>query len=713
MIKSVGPVTLQGTGTDDLAFRSMMFFEGMSQPFHFGLDVLSDKPDLDANTYLGQPLSVILEIEKKAPRVFSGIVTEFGLHGSVGENTLYRIELRPWLWLLQLVSNCRIFQNETVPDIVMAVFRKHGFSDVELRLSAPHKPRLYVVQYRESDFNFVSRLLEEEGIYYYFSHAPGQHLLVLCDSLAAHDPTPGFETLPYYPPDPNRLATGDSIDRWQVKHRVESGAYALRDFNFEAVRLDMDAPAENAAQHGHGAYEVFDYPGGYVDNELGKATAKRRLQEAQATRRRAEAQSNARGLALGALLTLEKHPVAAQNRQYLILSLRGEVRSHALESGHDEQPDADVYRCDFECLDIELPYQPPRVTPRPLVHGAQTAIVVGEKNSEIFTEDYGRVKLQFHWDRESPGNEESSCWVRVAQRWAGSGFGAVFTPRIGQEVLVEFLEGDPDRPIVTGSVYNSDNKPPYLPLNPTQSGVKTRSTLKGAEDNFNEIRFEDKKGAEQLFVQAEKDHTINVKNNRSATVGAADSISVGASRSVSVTKDLTTTVGTGGAAQSTLTVTGKHNVDVSDTIEVTAVTHIKLTVGNSTLMMTPDFIELISGGKSSIKLDINAFTQSSGGSSVLLDANACMTANGEAQVLLDANALMTSKGKSKVLLDGDATLDSASGTANVTAAVKVALAGASSGKVDLEAAGATVSGPKVSVSGASLTEVSGAVVKIN
>jgi type VI secretion system secreted protein VgrG len=266
---------------------------------------------------------------------------------------------------------------------------------------------------------------------------------------------------------------------------------------------------------------------------------------------------------------------------------------------------------------------------------------------------------------------------------------------------------------VTGSVYNSDTKSPYLPLNASQSGIKTRSTLKGTSDNFDEIRFEEKKGGEQFFMQAEKDHTINVKNNRAATVGAADSISVGASRSASVTKDLTTTVGTGGAAQSKLTVTGKHNVDVSDTIEITAVTHIKLTVGTSTIMKTPTFIELVSGGKSLIKLDTNAFAKSSGGSTVLLDTNATMTANGKAQVLLDANALMTSSGNSKVLLDGDATMDSASGTANVTAAVKVALAGANSGKMDLEASGCAVAGPQVSVSGASLTQVSGAVVKIN
>ncbi len=713
MDKSVGPVTLDGTGAEDLAFRSMEFFEAISTPFRFTLDALSDKADLEAKTYLGQVLTVTLEIEKKDPRIFSGVVTEFGLVGSVGENTLYHLQLEQWLALLQLASNCRIFQDQAVPDIVLAVLRKHGFSDVDLRLSMPHLPRPYVVQYRESDFNFVCRLMEDEGIYFYFLHAPGQHTLVLCDSLAAHEPAPSCDKLPYFPPDPNRRLTIDSVDQWQVRSRIESGKYVLRDYNFETAPKPIEVDDDNPAEHDQGSFEVFDYPGEYKDEGAGKPIAKRRLEELQATRSRAEGRSNARGLLVGALLTLEKHPVTTQNREYLVLSLHGSVSSHALDSAYEGADEGDVYLCSFECIDTKLPYQPPRRTARPLVHGTQTAKVVGDEKSEIFTDDYGRVRLQFHWDRDSPGNQDSSCWVRVAQAWAGSGFGAVFTPRVGHEVLVDFLEGDPDQPIVTGSVYNSVNKPPYLPLNASQSGIKTRSTLKGADSNFNEIKFEDKIGEEQFFMQAEKDHTINVKNNRSATVGAADSISVGASRSVSVTKDLSTTVGTGGAAQSTLTVTGKHNVDVSDTIEVTAVTHIKLTVGGSTLMMTPDFIELISGGSSSMKLDINAFTKSSGGSTVLLDANACMTANGKAQVLLDANALMTSQGNSKVLLDGDATMDSASGSANVTGAVKVALAGASSGMVDLEAAGATVSGPKVTVSGASLTEISGAVVKIN
>lgn len=690
----------------------MEFFEGVGTTYRYTIDVLSDKPDLEAKAYLGQALSVILEIEQKDPRIFSGIVTEFGLLGSVGENTLYRVVVQPWLALLRLVSNCRIFQEQTVPDIVLAVFRKHGFSDVELRLSMVHEARPYVVQYRESDFNFVCRLLEDEGIYFHFVHAAGQHTLVLCDSLSAHEPAPSCPKLPYFPPDQHRRLSIDFVERWHVNSRVEPGRHALRDFNFEAASADKDSKFENAAEHDNGAYEVYDYPGIYAETGKGEAIAKRRLQELQATRTRAEGITNARGMLVGALLTLEQHPIAAQNRQYLVLTMSGSVRTHALESG-PELGDKGVYMCNFECIDTELPYQPPRRTPKPIVHGAQTATVRGAKGSEIFTDDYGRVRLEFHWDRYSPGNEDSSCWVRVAQPWAGSGFGAVFTPRVGHEVLVEFLEGDPDRPIVTGSVYNSDNKPPYLPLDASQSGIKTRSTLKGSADNFNEIRFEDKLGQELFFMQAEKDHSINVKNNRSATVGAADAITVGASRSVSVTNNLSVKVGTGGAAESTLHVTGTHRTDATDTVDVQAPNHIKLTCGKSSITLTDGKIELVVGGGGKIVIDGNVLSESMDGSRVLLDPNAFMKASGKASLLLDQNACLTSSGNSQALLDGDVTLKSSTGACNVEGATKVALQGGKVSQLDLEAAGATLGSPTTKVTGKGLTEITGPMVKIN
>jgi type VI secretion system secreted protein VgrG len=333
------------------------------------------------------------------------------------------------------------------------------------------------------------------------------------------------------------------------------------------------------------------------------------------------------------------------------------------------------------------------------------------------------VKVKFPWDRYVPKDEENaSCWVRVAQLWAGSGFGAQHIPRIGQEVLVEFLEGDPDRPIIVGRVYNFDNKPPYdLPKNQSQSGIKSRSTKGAGPNNFNEIRFEDAKGQEELFMQAEKNQTTNVKNNRAATVGANDSVSVGGDRSVSVTGNLAVTVSGGGksAVHSSHSVTGKYNLHASDTIEEDAPTHIKLTCGDSYILMEPGKITMYAGGKAMIVLDQHVAATSSDNSVVVLDANAFMASNKGGQVLLDANVAAQSNGKASVVLDSNATITSTSGDVNVggtnvTVNGKTNVnAGAGGSSLSLAAAGASMSGTKATVAGTAVTEITGAMVKIN
>jgi type VI secretion system secreted protein VgrG len=331
------------------------------------------------------------------------------------------------------------------------------------------------------------------------------------------------------------------------------------------------------------------------------------------------------------------------------------------------------------------------------------------------------VRIQFHWDREGKSDDTSTCWVRVAQMWAGARWGSMYIPRIGHEVIVQFLGGDPDRPIITGSVYNNSNMPPYtLPDNKTQSGIKSRSTLGGGANNFNEIRFEDKKGSEELFMQAEKNKTVKVKNDRSATIGANDSISVGGDRSVHVTGNLAVTVDGGGKSpnHSSHSVTGKYNLHASDTIEGDAPTHIKLTCGGSSILIEPDKITLMAGGQAVVVLDANVLVQSSAGSAIVLDANAFTKASGGGTVLLDANVLAQSKAVSQLLLDGNSTLTSKAdvkvGGANVELSgdQKVAANGGGA-ELELSAAGANLSGSKVGVSGQSMTEITGAVVKIN
>lgn len=622
--------------------------------------------------------------------------------GKQAERYVYRLRLRPWLWLLSRHTDCRIFQDLSVPDIVKIVFRGRGFDAVEQRLSQGYSVRRYTVQYRETDLNFVQRLLEDEGIYYFFRHERGNHTLVLCDSLSGQEKTPFHEVVPHLPPDRHRGALLDYLEHWEGVWDVESGAVAMRDYDFEDPGADLEVTKASLEGHPHDDFEVFDYPGSYTERQLGETYAAMRLEEARATAQRCQAHGSARGLLVGSNFTLSEHPDPAQNREYWVLSQEATLRGHALESGGIT---GDHFRNSIVAIPSDRQYRPPRVTRKPRIYGAQTAKVVGAAGKEISTDEYGRVKLQFHWDRRSKGNLDSSCWVRVSQAWAGGKFGAMHIPRIGQEVIVEFLEGDPDRPIVTGRVYNRDQMPPYaLDSSQTQSGIKSRSTPGGEEANFNELRFEDKKGEEELFMHAEKNKTVKVKNNRSASVGADDAVSVGGNRTETVDHDRTVTVGKAGAAKSRLDVTGCH--------DETATEYIKLDVQGTYIEIKPSSITLQvkDGGK--VVIDANVLAQAKGEGQLELTADAVLTAKGKAGLALSDKVLASSAGESKLQLDGDATL---TGKANVsvTGAKKASFTGGQSSQIDLEPAGATMSSNKTKLKGEAMAEITGAVVKIN
>jgi type VI secretion system secreted protein VgrG len=543
MTPSKGPITLDPPAEgQSLIFRAMTANEELGRLFRYDLELLSQEPNLKATDLLGQPMTVHLEVRGGDIRHFNGYVTEFSLAGSAGNYALYHLTLRPWLWFLSRTANCRIFQGKSIPDILKLIFRDHGMTDFEEALAGTYAARDFVVQYRETDFNFVSRLMEQEGIYYFFKHDDGKHTMVLADSYSAHDPAPGCDSLPYFPPDEHRDDAIDYVDRWETSHQVQTGAYALTDFDFHRPHASLLTKLSVPNEHPKADFEVFDYPGDYALTNNGQDYVRIRLEEINTDFARADGETNARGLLVGSLLTLTEHPVEEQNREYLVVSGRHRMRTHDPESGH-ELPDEEVYRCAFRVIESSRPYRPARITRKPVVHGPQTAIVVGKSGEEIWTDDFGRVKVKFHWDRFAKGDETSSCWIRVAQVWAGGGWGGIHIPRIGQEVIIEFLEGDPDCPIITGRVYNADNMPPYaLPGNQTQSGLKSHSTKGGSASNFNELKFEDKKGSEQVHFQAEKDLETLVKNNESHTVGAARTISVGATENHTVTSDRTKTV---------------------------------------------------------------------------------------------------------------------------------------------------------------------------
>jgi type VI secretion system secreted protein VgrG len=480
------------------------------------LELRSHDHQVRIEDVLGQALTVHLDLPGGGRRHFDGVVTTFVYDGDSGGQAVYRAELRPWLWLLTLGSDCRIFQGRSVPEIVKQVFRDRGFTDFEERFLGGYAKRDYCVQFRESDFDFVSRLLEEEGIYYFFRHEAEQHTLVLCDGYASHEPVDGYEELRYVPPGAGGEEGREHVDSWRITKEVRPGACALTDFDFEHPRATMGARASIPREHGAADAELFDFPGGYGQEQGGELRAAVRLEALQARHEIVEGGTNARGLAVGGLFTLKDHPREDQEGEYLVVAADYTLTATELETvgALHEEP---TFHADFRAMPSFTPFRSARTTPRPVVRGLQTALVVGPAGEEIWTDEYGRVKVQFHWDRRGNADEESSCWIRVAQSWAGAEAGALTVPRIGQEVLVDFLEGDPDRPVIVGQVYNAACRPPYHPdEHPTITTLKTLSSKGGR--GFNELRIEDKAGAEQVFVHAARNLDLRVENDRFETV---------------------------------------------------------------------------------------------------------------------------------------------------------------------------------------------------
>lgn len=505
-------------GGEVLRLRRMTGREEIGRLFEYHVELESDDRKVTLSNVVGKRMTAHIDLPSGAVRHINGVVTRFAHDGEHGRSARYRAILRPWLWLLTLRAGCRIFQNKSVPDIIQAIFREHGLTDFKATLTGTYPVCEYRVQYRESDFAFVSRLMEEHGIYYFFTHTDGKHTMVLADAYGAHAPQHGCTQVPYFPRDLHDARRGEHIDSWAIAEDLEPGACMLEDFDFVKPKADLKVKLVSSNKLAKAAFEIYDYPGAYEKNADGESLVRVRLEELYAQQELALGEANVRGLAAGALFTLKGFPRDDQNREYLLVATELDMRAGNYESGAAEPGDP-VFRTSFSAIDSHRPFRSARTTHRPVVQGPQTAIVVGKAGEEIWTDAHGRVKLQFHWDREGKADEKSSCWVRVSQVWAGGKWGAIHIPRIGQEVIVEFLEGDPDRPIVTGRVYNGDNHVPYaLPANQTQSGIKSRSSKGGAEANFNELRFEDKKGTELVNFQAEKDLTSLVKNDELRTV---------------------------------------------------------------------------------------------------------------------------------------------------------------------------------------------------
>lgn len=659
--------------TDTLLLVRFEGREAVSSPFEFDLELLSERNDIAPDEVLRKPMWIELELPDGSKRHYSGICNRFSQGATDAMLTSYTATIVPWVWFLSLRRDCRIFQEMTPQDIIAKVFSDAGYSDFDDKSSSRPR-REYCVQYRESDLNFVHRLMEEEGIFYLFEHTAGGHKLVMVDAISSVPTVPGSANV-RMTDDPG--ATEDAVRRFDLQHSARIGKVTYRDYDHLQPSFTLESSLS-----GEAGEEAYDYaPGRYVTREGGEALAQYELEAEEALREEGIGSGNARQLVAGNRFTLAEHPNARANQEYLLLEVRhsgdgGDYRSSGATTAMD-------YQNSFQCIPASLPYRPRRITAKPIVRGSQTAVVVGPAGEEIYTDNHGRVKLQFHWDRVGKKDENSSCWIRVSHPWAGKGWGAVSIPRIGQEVIVDFLEGDPDQPIVVGRVYNAEQTPPFaLPDNAMVSGIKSNSTPGGG--GYNGIELNDTKGKEKVSMHAqynmdttvENDQTLTVHNNRTATVDVDETMSVGANQKLSV------------GGNQTIEVSGNQEEKVSGnrTDEVSG-NEDRTVSGSQTFSIGGDRTVEV-GGNDSITAGANM--EHSAGANLDLAGGANVTINAGANAALEAAANVDIAGNAMV---------------NVTAGAKISLS----------AGGSTIEiGPDgIKITAAAIVSINGMLVKIN
>ena len=524
-------------GKDVLLLRAVRGSEGISRLFRFHVELLSTNNSIDYKKMLGQKVTITFLLNDDQKRYISGRVSSFSQGATDQRFTYYQAEIVPWMWFLSRAADCRIFQNKKVADILEEVFKDAGFQDYKLSLQGSYDPLVYCVQYRETHLNFVSRLMEEYGIFYYFEHEKEKHTLVLADSKSAYKPCPHQESA-LYDYSASAIERQDVVQGWELGEELHTGKYALNDYNFETPSTDLNVNVPSATiVGGNDKFEVYDYPGDYTKKGEGDHLVKLRIEEEETPHVVVHGNGICRAFTSGYRFDLKEHTRKEQNKAWLLTDVQHSATvGDAYHTAHGGGGEGETYSNQFVCIPALVPFRPPRHTPKPFVQGPHTAVVVGPSGEEIYTDKYGRVKVQFFWDRKGKKDENSSCWVRVSQPWAGKNWGAIWNPRIGQEVIVDFLEGDPDRPIITGRVYNADQTVPYkLPDKQTVSTFKSRSSKGGGDKNYNELRFEDNKDKEQVFLQAERDLDVQVKKESRENVGQSRHLIVGKDQKEKVT----------------------------------------------------------------------------------------------------------------------------------------------------------------------------------
>lgn len=558
-------------GKDDLYLTRFSATEAISQLFTISASMYTVGTKISLDDLIGQPVCIKLRKANKflfpiAPRYFHGVVSHIESSGSRTSSTDdkedyidYHLTIQPAISFMKKRTNCRIYQNKSVIDIITDLFAQHEIAFTN-KTTSTYEKYDYCVQYQESDLDFVNRLLQQEGIFYFFEHTDAAHTLILADSATTYEKNTDFLVDCY-----SGTLAESHVAHWQGGLNMTSGAFAQKGYDFTQPKKFPSGDHVIATMPSQEKYEVYDYIGESEFNKRAQPVANIRLEALQKDMNKSTGQGDCRGFEVAKLFQFYNHEDSRYEGQTYVITAMRTVASQPNQSGAS-QSGGDIYRNDFECVPEKTIYRPTALRNKPLISGVQTAIVTGEAGDEILVDKYGRVKVQFHWDREGKNDSKSSCWIRVAQNWAGNKWGAFFFPRVGQEVLVDFINGDPDQPIISGAIYNADLMPPYtLPDKKTQSGIKSHSTKQGAADNFNELRFEDEKGKELLFFQAEKDHELNVKNDQKDTIG----------------NDRTTLVNN----DDTATIVNNQTIDVGKVLNVTAGTDIKFTTGGASITM--------------------------------------------------------------------------------------------------------------------------------
>ncbi|MEZ5361993.1 MAG: type VI secretion system tip protein TssI/VgrG [Bryobacterales bacterium] len=575
--------------------RSLEGDEGISKLFNLKIQLISEDPELDPDKILGKKVCIgIRQSDGTSFRRFHGHVSKFWQDEPEERYFIYYANVVPWPWFLTLTKDCRIYQDKNVPDVLKDVFDRLGFTDYDfsgLRLN--HAPWEYCLQYRETAFDFVSRLMEMEGIYYWFKHEADRHVLMLGDHMSSAQDLPYQSEFRWERSEGIGVQHGeDSIWDWVPRLSVRSGKYTHDEFHFQKpkprgkdlMRVTTETGKSSGADK---RFEVYDFPGEFEERSEGEDYGSYRQQELEVDQHEIEGKSNCRAFTPGYKIKLIEHIQNKQNDGYLITRVSHSAHEGSVYFGDPEG--GAKYENYFHCIPAKTQYRPKRTTKKHQMRGIQSGIVTGPGGEEIYCDSYGRVKVQFNWDRIGQYNENSSCWLRVMQPWAGANWGQIWVPRIGQEVVIGFFEGDPDRPLVIGGLYNEDSPPPYgLPGNQTRMGVKTRSSKGGGPDNFNEFRLEDKKGDELVLLHAERDMDVSVERNKNEKVDENRTELVGKNHTEKVEQDYHLTVKGKRAVKidgkDSLVAGGDIHIKSSGKIILDAATEIHLNAGTKVVM---------------------------------------------------------------------------------------------------------------------------------